>query len=95
MKLIEGFFSLSFLFFFIYHIFIVKVQEITWCTRHGENKTQNAKQTKKVNTHQHSSSGGVRTSPWPTYGRENQSKYVKETLLEPAKTTGNLKNYPI
>ena len=45
-KEIGGFF---FILFFLYHIFVVKVQEIAWSASYGENKTQNPKQTNKGN----------------------------------------------
>jgi len=35
--------------FFLYHIFVVKVQEIAWSASYDENKTQNPKQTNKGN----------------------------------------------
>jgi len=34
-----------FFFFFLSHIFVVKVQEIAWSASYGENKTQNPKRT--------------------------------------------------
>jgi len=46
MKEIGGFF---FLFFFLSHIFVVKVQEIAWSASYGENKTQKPKRTNKGN----------------------------------------------
>jgi len=39
--------GLFFLLFFLYHIFVVKVQEIAWSASYGENKTQNPKRTNK------------------------------------------------
>jgi len=36
-------------FCFLYHIFVVKVQEIAWSASYGENKTQNPKRTNKGN----------------------------------------------
>ena len=33
--------------FFLYHIFVVKVQEIAWSASYGENKTHNPKRTNK------------------------------------------------
>ena len=47
MKEIGGFFFLYL--FFLYHIFVVKVQEIAWSASYGENKTQKPKQTNNVN----------------------------------------------
>jgi len=41
--------KIDFLFFFLYHIFVVKVQEIAWSASYGENKTQNPKRTNKGN----------------------------------------------
>jgi len=38
-----------FLFFFLYHRFVVKVQEIAWRASYGENKTQNSRRTNKGN----------------------------------------------
>jgi len=38
-----------FFFVFLYHIFLVKVQEIAWSASYGENKTQNPKRTDKGN----------------------------------------------
>ena len=69
---VEGNPGLSFLFFFffLYHIFVFKVQEIAWSASYGENKTQNPKQTNKGNIRSNSSSTGVRTGPRPTYGHE-------------------------
>jgi len=43
------FFSPFFFFLFLYHIFVVKVQEIAWSASYGENKTQNPKRTNKGN----------------------------------------------
>jgi len=43
------FFFLSFFLFFLYHIFVVNVQEIAWSASYGENKTQNPKRTNKGN----------------------------------------------
>jgi len=46
----RGLFLLSFfIFIFLYHIFVVKVQEIAWSASYGENKTQNPKRTNKGN----------------------------------------------
>jgi len=42
--------------FILYHIFVVKVQEITWSASYGENKTQNPKQTNQGNMHRQLSS---------------------------------------
>ena len=39
----------SFFLNFLYHIFIVKVQEIAWSASYGENKTQKPKRTNKGN----------------------------------------------
>jgi len=36
-----------FLFLFLYHIFVVKVQEMVWSASYGENKIQNPKHTNK------------------------------------------------
>jgi len=36
-----------FFIFFLYHIFVVKVQEIAWSASYGENKTQKPKRTNK------------------------------------------------
>jgi len=43
-KEIGGFFLF---FIFLYHIFVVKVQEIAWSASYGENKTQKPKRTNK------------------------------------------------
>jgi len=59
-----------FLSFFLYHIFVVKVQEIAWSASYGEKKTQNLKQTNKENIRHQITSAGVRTGPRPTYGHE-------------------------
>jgi len=61
-------------FFFLYHIFVVKVQEIAWSASHGENKTQNPKQTNKRKIHDQSSVLRVYTGLWPTWGRENHNQ---------------------
>jgi len=46
----EGNRGLFFSFFlFLYHIFVVKVQEIAWSASYGENKTQKPKRTHKRN----------------------------------------------
>jgi len=45
----KGGFFILFLFYFLYHIFVVKVQEIAWSASNGENKTQNPKRTNKRN----------------------------------------------
>ena len=43
-------FFISFFFFsFLYHIFVVKVQEIAWSASYAENKTQKPKRTNKGN----------------------------------------------
>jgi len=43
-----GFFLYFFyIFIFLYHIFVVKVQEIAWSASYGENKTQNPRRTNK------------------------------------------------
>ena len=42
--------------FFLYHIFVVTVQEIAWSASYGENKTQNPKQTNKRNNRHQTSS---------------------------------------
>jgi len=44
-----SFLSFLFLFFFLYHIFVVKVQEIAWSASYGDNKTQNPKLSNKRN----------------------------------------------
>jgi len=59
-----------FIFIFLYHIFVVKVQEIAWSASYGENKAQNPKQTNKGNIRHQNSSTGVRTRPRPTCGHE-------------------------
>ena len=76
--------SFFFIFIFLYHIFVVKVQEIAWSASYGENKTQNPKRTNKRKIRHQSSSTGVRTGPRPTYGHEIQTSKPKETLLKPA-----------
>ena len=43
----EGSEGVFFIFIFLYHIFVVKVQEIAWRASYGENKTQHPKQTNK------------------------------------------------
>ena len=84
----------SFFFFFLNHIFVVKVQEIGWSAGYGENKTQNPKRTNKRNIrHQHTSSG-VSTGPRPTYGHEIQTSKSKETLPIPADSMKNNKYKP-
>jgi len=45
----EGNRGLFYFFLFLYHIFVVKVQEIAWSAGYGENKTQNPKRTNKGN----------------------------------------------
>jgi len=50
------FFILFLLFIFLYHIFVVKVQEIAWSATYGQNKTQNPKQTNNGSFHRQSSS---------------------------------------
>jgi len=42
-----GFFFIIFFIIFLYHIFVVKVQEIAWSASYGENKTQNPRRTNK------------------------------------------------
>jgi len=42
--------------FFLYHIFVVKVQEIASSASYGENKTQNPERTNKGKIRHHSSS---------------------------------------
>jgi len=76
---------LLFFFFFLYHIFVIKVQEIAWSASYGENKTQNPKQTNKGNIRHQKSSAGVRTGPRPTYGREINPSKSRKTL---PKTSG-------
>jgi len=83
--------SFFFIFIFLYHIFVVKVQEIAWSASYGENKTQNPKRTNKRNIRNNTSSSGVRTGPRPTYGREIQTHKSKETLLTPADSMKNQK----
>jgi len=78
-------------FFFLYHIFVVKVQEIAWSASYGENKTQNPKQTNKGNIRHQNSSTGVRTGPRPTYGHEIQVSIAKETLPKAADSMKNNK----
>jgi len=39
----KGGFFFIFFHFFLYHIFVVKVQENAWSASYGENKTQNPK----------------------------------------------------
>ena len=82
MKKIEGF-------CFLYHIFVVKVQEIAWSASYGENRTQNPKRTNKGNIWHQISSSGVRTGPRPTYGCEIQTSKIKETLPKPADSMKN------
>jgi len=43
---IGGFF---YFFIFLYHIFVVKVQEIAWSASYGENKSKKPKRSKKGN----------------------------------------------
>jgi len=82
MKEMRGFF---FSFLFLYHIFVVKVQEIAWRASYGKNKTQNPKRANIGNIRrQKASSTGVRTGPRPTYGHEIQPSKSKETLPKPA-----------
>jgi len=82
------FFSFS---FFLYHIFVVNVQEIAWSASYGENKTQNPKRTNKGNIRHEISSAGVLTGPRPTYGREVKPSKIKETLLKQADSIKNHK----
>jgi len=89
-----GAFLFLFFFFFLYHIFVVKVQEIAWSANYGENKTQNPKQTNKVNIRHQNSSTGVRTGPRPTYGLEIQPSKSKETLPKPADCRNNKEHKP-
>jgi len=67
MKEIGGFFSSCFL-FFLYHIFGVKVQEITWSGSYGENKTQNPKRTNKRNIRNNTLELGSVPVPGPHMG---------------------------
>ena len=78
------FFYFLFFILFLYHIFVVKVQEIAWSASYGENKTQNPKRTNKRNIRHQNSSAGVRTGPRHTYGHEIKPSKAKETLLTPA-----------
>jgi len=80
-----------FLFFFLYHIFVVKVQEIAWSASYGENKTQNPKRTNKRNIRHQNSSTGVRTGPRPTCGREIKPSKPRKTLPIPADSMKNIK----
>jgi len=44
----------GFYFYFFYHIFIVKVQEIAWRACYGESKTQKPQRTNKGNSRNYS-----------------------------------------
>jgi len=65
----RGFF---FSFFFLYHIFVVKVQEIAWSASYGENKTQNPKRTNKGNIRNNALQLGSVPVPGPHTGKEFQ-----------------------
>jgi len=58
----------SFFFFFLSHIFVVKVQEIAWSASYGENKTQNPKRTNKRNIRNTTLHLGSVTVPGPHTG---------------------------
>jgi len=58
----------SFFFFFLSHIFVVKVQEIAWCASYGENKTQKPKRTDKGNIRNQSLHLGSVPVPGPHTG---------------------------
>jgi len=79
------FFNFFYLLFilFLYHILVVKVQEITWSASYGENKTQKPKRTNKGNIWHILFSIGVRTGLRLTYGREIKTSKLKETLPQP------------
>jgi len=62
-----SFFSI-FLFLFLYHIFVVKVQEIAWSASYGENKTQNPKRTNKGKIRHQSLQLGSVPVPGPHMG---------------------------
>jgi len=78
-KEIGGFFFLSrfFFFFFLYHICVVKVQQIAWSTSYGENKTQKPKRTIKGKIrHQKLFNWGPYRSQAHIRAR-NSNKYIK------------------
>jgi len=64
MKEIGAFFFL----FLLYHIFVVKVQEIAWSASYGENKTQKPKRTNKGNIQNSSLQLGSVQVPGPHTG---------------------------
>jgi len=63
------------LFYFLYHIFVVKVQEIVWSASYGENKTQKPKCTNKENIGNKSPQRGSVPVPGPHTGAK--LKHVK------------------
>jgi len=58
----------SFFSFFLYHIFVVKVQEIAWSASYGENKTPKPKRTNKGNIRHNSLRLGSVPVPGPHTG---------------------------
>jgi len=65
-----------FIFIFLYHIFVVKAQEIAWSASYGENKTQNPKRTNKGNIRNISLQLGSVPVPGPPTG--TQLKQVQQ-----------------
>jgi len=55
-------------FFFLYHIFVVKVQEIAWSASYGENKTKKPKRTNIGNIRNNSLQLGSVPVPGPHTG---------------------------
>jgi len=62
------FFSFFFLSFFLYDIFVVKVQEIAWSASYGENKTKKPKRTNKGKVRHRSLQLGSVPVPGPHTG---------------------------
>ena len=75
-----GVFFLFFSFYlFLYHIFVVKVQEIIWSVSYGENENQNPKLTNKGNIRNNS----LQLGSGPVPGPHTASKFKQVTKGNP------------
>jgi len=78
------------LFYFLYDIFIVKVQEIAWSASYDENKTQNPKRTNKGNIrHQKTLQLGSVLVPGPHTGTKLKQGSQRKPSPEPADSMKN------
>jgi len=86
--------GLVFISFFLYHILVVKVQEIAGSGSYGENKTQNPKRTNKRNIRNNSLQLGSVPVPGPHMGAKLNQVCQEKPFLKTADSMKNKQNKP-